>query len=138
MNRSVFVKAHFAPLFKDVTVKVGTGERKRGLLGGEKEVTRKETQRQQVGWSDSRIDGARLARDIDDAIRVLNEEGYEVVGLSPVTSGAYRYQYNAQGVSSSKRILSETEKVSGGGSFGYGYGYSYTEGMVIVARYRGD
>lgn len=136
MNRTVFVKAHFVPLFKDVTVKVSTGETRRGLFGGEKELTRKETQRQQVGWSDSQIDGARLAQDLDVAISTLNKEGYEVVSLSPVTSGAYRYQYNAAGVTSSKRILSETEKVSGGGSYGYGYGYSYTEGMVILARYR--
>jgi len=28
-------------------------------------------------------------------------------------------------------LLSDTEKVSGGGSYGYGYGYSYTEGVLI-------
>jgi len=134
LNRTVFVDAYFQPTYKEVTVGVPTGETKRGLFGGEKALMRHEKQLQQVGWSDSKIDGARLARDLDEAIQTLNQDGYDVVSVTPVTSGAYRYQYDAKGVTSSKRLLSETERVSGGGSYGFGYGYSYTEGMLIVAR----
>ncbi|MFM0649873.1 hypothetical protein PQR14_36625 [Paraburkholderia bryophila] len=134
MNKTVFVKAYFKPIYKDVAVKVATGETKAGFFGGQKDVTRTETQRQQAGWSDCEIDGRRLADEVSKAIAELNSEGYEAINVSEITSGSYRYEYNSQGITSSKRILSETEKVSGGGSYGFGYGYSYTEGVLILAR----
>lgn len=134
MNTLRFVKAHFKPVYKEVMVDVTTGETKKGLFGKEKAVTRREKQRQQTGWSDCEIDGARLAHDVAQAIQQLNAENYEVVSVTDITSGQYRYQYDSSGVRSSKRVMSETEKVSGGGSYGFGYGYSYTEGVMIVAR----
>jgi hypothetical protein len=45
MNKTVFVKAYFKPIFEDVAVKVPTGETKTGLFGGQKNVTRTEKQR---------------------------------------------------------------------------------------------
>ena len=75
-----------------------------------------------------------MASDLDDAISELSEKGYEFVSITPVTSGAYNYDYKSSGVSSSKRIISGTEKVSGGGSYGYGYGYSYTEGFMLLMK----
>lgn len=60
--------------------------------------------------SDCRIDDARLERDIQLALVSLNDEGYEVVQLMPVTSGNYL----------------------GAGS--QGGGWSFTEAVLIVAR----
>src|SRR3546814_43979 len=134
MNKLKFVEAHFKPLYKDVMVEVATGETKKGVFGKEKPVTRKEKQRQQTGWSDCRVDGPRLAIDVQKAIDELNAENYEIIGVTDITSGGYRYQYDSSGISSTRRVMSETEKVSGGGSYGYGYGFSHTEGVLIVAR----
>lgn len=133
-NKVVYVKAFFRPVGKNVTVKVPTGDKKKGLFGGEKDVMTKETRWEQTGWSDCLIDGERLSKDIGTAIKTLNQEGYEVVTIMPIVSGSYNYQYQSQGISSNRRVLSETEKVSGGASYGYGYGYSYTEGVSIIAK----
>jgi hypothetical protein len=118
------VEAFFKPVGKEVTVKVPTGETKTGFFGGEKEVMRKEQQWQQTGWSNREIDGRRLAKDIAAATEKLNSEGYEIVGIESVISGAYDYKYEVKfgGIN------------HGGGGYGYGYGYSYTEGVTIVAR----
>ncbi len=137
MHKTVFVKAYFQPNLVKRKVKVPTGGMKRGFFGGEKQETRVEERLEQDGWSDCAIDGPRLSKDILTAIDELNNSGFDVVSITPVTSGAYAYEYNSQGISSSPRVFSETEKVSGGGSYGYGYGYSYTEGMLILARKSG-
>jgi hypothetical protein len=52
------------------------------------------------------IDGERLQRDVQEAVNGLNAEGYEVISLVPVESGAF----------------------AGSG------GYSFTEGIIIVTR----
>lgn len=124
MNKVVYVEAFFKPIGKEVTIKVPTGETKKGLFGGEKEVTRKEKQWEQTGWSNREIDGQRLANDIAMATEELNSHGYEVVAIESVTSGAYDYKYEVKfgGIN------------HGGGGYGYGYGYSYTEGVTIIAK----
>lgn len=134
MNKVVYISAHFKPVGKYATVQVPTGETKKGFFGGEKAVYAEEKQWQQTGWSDCLLDGQRLSQDIARAVDSLNQDGFEVVSVTPVTSGAYFYQYNAQGITSSPRILLETEKVSGGGSYGFGYGFSFTEGVTVIAR----
>ena len=133
-NRIVYVKACFKAVGKNITRHVPTGEKKKGLFGGEKDITREETRWEQTGWSDREIDGERLATDVANTVAQLNQNGYEVVTIFPVISGNYFYKYQSQGISSSKRIMSETEQVSGGASYGYGYGYSYTEGVTIIVR----
>ncbi len=134
MNTVVYVKAHFVPVGRNVTIKVPTGEFKKGLFGGEKEVTRNETRWENTGYSDSVIDGERLALDLRIAIKKLNDSGYTIKHITPITSGAYDYQYQAEGVTSSPRIFSDGEAVRGGASFGYGYGYSYTDSLIVVAE----
>lgn len=139
MEKVIFVQAHFRPLYKEVTIEVPTGEKKKGLFGGEKDVTTKEKKNQATGeLSDSEIDGVRLAEDCQKTIDSLNNEGYSVISITPVESGAYTYQ--AQEVASSTEVTTVgggigkgkvTEKISGGVS--YGYGYSYTEGLIVVA-----
>src|SRR3546814_5747470 len=67
-------------------LEVATGETKKGVFGKEKPVTRKEKQRQQTGWSDCRVDGPRLAIDVQKAIDELNAENYEIIGVTDITS----------------------------------------------------
>jgi hypothetical protein len=134
MDKVVYIKAYFRPIGKEVTVNVPTGETKKGLLGGEKQVTRKEKQWKATGWSDCEIDGERLAEDLQKSIEVLNRDGFSIKSITPVLSGAYNYKYQAKGITSSPRLLTETEAVKGGASYGYGYGYSYTESLIIHAE----
>jgi hypothetical protein len=133
MDKVVYVKAYFRPVGKEVNVKVSTGETKKGLFGGEKQITRKEKQWKQTGWSDCLIDGERLAQDLQKTIEALNQDGYSIKSITSVLSGAYNYQYQDKGITSSPRILTETEAVKGGSSYGYGYGYSYTESLIVHA-----
>ena len=122
MNKVIYVNSFFKPVGKTKTVKVPTGEKKKGFFGGEKDVTTKEERWEQTGWSDCEIDGERLASDIDKAIELLNSEGFEVVSISETTSGNYNWNYRTGGSANS------------GWGFGYGYGFSYTEGVTIIAK----
>ena len=124
MNKIVYVKAKFKPIGKEVTVKVPTGETKKGLFGGEKEVTVKKQEWQQTDWSDCEIDGECLSNDINTAVEKLNREGYEVIAVQPITSGAYSYKRDKY---SSHLNTADT-------CYSYGYGYSYTEGVTIIAK----
>ncbi|WP_217704558.1 hypothetical protein [Pseudoalteromonas sp. McH1-7] len=117
-NITVFVPAKPKPIGKNKTVKVGTGQYKDGFFG-QKEITTKEEKWEQTGWSDKEIDGYQLQEDLQVAINDLNNDGFEVVSVSPITSGNYNWEKGPQG-----NI----------GGYGYGYGYSYTEGMLIVAK----
>ena len=134
MNKVIYIHAHYKAIGKMVKVKVPTGETREGWFGGEKPVYETKEEWQQTGWSDCLVDGKRLSTDIAAAVESLNREGYEVVSLSPVISGAYNYEYQSQGITSSPRIFRETEEISGGGSYGYGYGFSYSEGVTVIAR----
>ena len=122
MNKVVFVEAFFKPIGKNETVKVPTGETKKGFFGGEKEIFQKEEQWVQTGWSDREIDGPRLANDVAATVSQLNEQGFEVISLTEVTSGNYSWKYKTGGTANS------------GWGYGYGYGYSYTEGIIVVAK----
>ncbi len=123
MNKVVFVDAYFLPVGKEVKKKVATGETKKGLFGGEKEVRKTVTEWQQTGYSETRIDGERLARDIESAVTALNAEGYEAVSITPIISGRRDFSYHTTGSGH-----------SGDSGYGYGYGYSITEGVTILAR----
>ena len=124
LNKVVYVPAFFKPVFENVTKKVPTGEKKKGLFGGEKDITKKVTELQQTGYSDKLIDGERLSVDITHAVDKLNEDGYEVVSVTPLTSGDYSFKWE----------LHRGGHHHGGSGFGYGYGYSYTEGVTIIAK----
>ena len=118
-NKVVYVSSHKAPYFKTVVERVPTGETKKHLLLGELKLTKDVTKKKQFGHSMSKIDGERLATDIQLAIDKLNNEGYEVVCVSEVVSGNYDSQISQNG-----------HGMFGGG----GYGYSYTEGVNIIAK----
>lgn len=125
MNKVVHVPAFFVPVGKNKTVKVATGETKKGFFGGEKDVFRKESQWEQTGWSDCRIDSERLANDLAEVIKGLNSEDYEVVSVTPITSGSYDWKYN---------VKSGGYQDSGYGGYGYGYGYSFTNSLIVTAK----
>ena len=133
MDKVVYVKAYFRPIGKEVTVEVPTGETKKGLFGGEKQITRKEKQWKSTGWSDCDIDGERLTEDLQRTIDALNKEGYSIKSITSILSGAYNYRYEVEDITSSPRIFRDTEAVKGGASYGYGYGYSYTESLIVHA-----
>lgn len=124
MNKVIYVPSFFKPIGKKVKKEVATGEKKKGFFGGEKDVTTKVEEWQQTGYSDRYIDGERLASDIAKAVSELNNDGFEVVSITPVTSGDYNYQWAHQ----------KGGQHWGGSGYGFGYGYSYTEGMTIVAK----
>lgn len=131
MLKTIFIPAYFKPILQNVAEDVPTGETKKNWLGSEKQITKKIVSEKIVGWSDSEIDGERLSDDINKEIEKWASKNIRIISISPITSGRYNYQYSSQGISSSQRIFSETEKVSGGGSYGYGYGFSYTEGVLV-------
>ncbi len=82
--RSIFVQANF--------------NTKKGFFGGDK--------------STDMIDGEQLNDDLQIVLEALNNDGYSIVSVTPITSGKDNYR---NGV-------------------GYGYGYSYTEGLIVVAK----
>ncbi|MEE9354473.1 MAG: hypothetical protein V3U75_02685 [Methylococcaceae bacterium] len=126
MNKVVYIKAYFRPVGKNKTVKVPTGEKKKGIFGGEKDVTKKESQWVETGSSDCQIDGEKLSIDIQKAIESLNSEGYEVSNILQITSGKHKHE--------TKKDVGYSNTYGWGWGWGYGYGYSYTEGVTIIAR----
>lgn len=117
MDRVLYVKASFKPVGEYKVKQVPTGEKKKQMFG-EKEIFREEKEWVQTGYSDREVDGIRLAEDLQQAIEKLNSEGYEVISVTPVTSGDYNWKYSAAAQA----------------SYGYGYGFSYTEGLIVVGR----
>ena len=75
-----------------------------------------------TGISDSEIDGEEFSVKINQEIELLAESGYEVISITPITSGRYKYDSD-----------SEHFRDSGAG-WGWGYGFSYTEGVNILAK----
>jgi hypothetical protein len=117
-NKVVFVQAYFKPLLSEQVVKVSTGEKKKGFLGGESDVMRDEKKLVQTGFSDSQIDTERLTKDLEETVERLNKDGYEVVNVTQVISGRYAHKHD----------------YGAGYGWGYGYGYSYTDGLMVVAQ----
>ena len=91
MNKVVLVPAPFAVIGENVTEKVFTGERKTGLFGIEKEVTKEVTTWRETGHSDCRIDDEKFAEDIAKATKELNDNGYKVVSIESVISGNWAW-----------------------------------------------
>jgi hypothetical protein len=91
MNRVVWVEAEFQECEQEEKTLWGRVKKKR--------IT-----------SNCRIDGQRLARDIQSTVDQLNEQGYEVVAVTPVTSGMFSAWSKG------------------------GLGYSFTEGALVTAR----
>lgn len=138
MQKVVFVRAHGKPVYKEKKVEVPTGETKKDWLGKEVVLTRTETRTELAGESDCKIDGERLANDINETIASLAEDGYSILSIQEVTSGSYAYKYQSMELTSQKRLVGGTEAVSGEGGFGYGYGFGYTSGILLLAEKKQD
>lgn len=125
-HKVVFVQSQFGSTYKEKTVHKPTGEKGKlfGLFSYDETVAKKE--RVATGPSDCAIDGVTLAYDLQLALSQLEEEGYEVVSIAPVTSGAHQHEL--------KEIRSKG--ITGGveSGYGYAYGFSYTEGVLVTAR----
>jgi hypothetical protein len=91
MNRVVWVEAEFKEWDREEKSLLGKVKKKRIV-------------------SNCRMDGERLARDVQSTVDLLHEEGYEVIAVTPVTSGNF----------------SAWDKG--------GFGYSFTEGVLVTAR----
>lgn len=127
MNITVYVPSYFQPIYKEITVKVPTGNTKRflGFIDFEEKIRKKEVI--QEGWSDCQIDGERLNNDVSTAVAQLNADGFEAISITPVTSGNWGFKYDSGSITNG----------TGKGGYGYGYGYSYTEGVLIIAKQKG-
>ena len=124
-NKVVYVPAPFKAEGNDVIRKVPTGEKKKGIFGGEKEVTENVMEWVQTGNSNSEIDGEALSNLISKAVSDLNYGGYRVVQIMPIMSG--KYDWNSE-------VDKYQSEIQGSYAFGYGYGYSYTEGVTIIGE----
>jgi hypothetical protein len=120
MNKVVYVPTLFTDRGNYETVKVPTGETEKGLFGRERDVMREEEQFVKTGVSDCDVNGKRLAEDVANAVALLNHEGYEVVAITPITTGRHHSE-----------VLRE---FAHGIEGGLGYGYSFTKGVIITAR----
>ena len=88
---------------------------------------KKEKQWFQTGYSNCAIDSERLADDLERSITELNSFGYEVVSVTPIASGSYRYDDEYE--------FERKYSVSLDGTNGHSYGgCSYTNSLIIVAK----
>ncbi|MEL6590310.1 MAG: hypothetical protein AAFQ68_09530 [Bacteroidota bacterium] len=124
MSKVYFIQSHGVPVGEEKVVKIPTGETRKSLLGGVKEIYRKEKRWEQTGFSQSKIDIKRLANEVAETIEEIEKAGLVVDSITPITSGNYDWEFKILGRKRSKK----------GGGYGFGYGYSYTEGVIIVAK----
>ena len=120
--KSVYVNAKFRPLYKEVSREVPTGEAKTGIFNKAEWVTETVTELEYDRDSDCEINGEQLTEDVAAAVETLITEGYEILSITPVTSGRWKHNH---------------QKMTDGG-WGYGYGYSLTDGMSIIAKKLAD
>ncbi|KXU36766.1 hypothetical protein AXE65_04550 [Ventosimonas gracilis] len=134
--KTFFIPTSGKPIIKNKSVKMPTGESKKGWFGGEKPVMRKEQQQEITGYSDSAVDGFALVQDMHEVINPWLEQGYELFSITPITSGSYKYDASGDYKYEYKAsmIVQGTGSISGKGSTGYSYGFSYTEGIIVVLK----
>ena len=124
MIKTVWIRAYKAEIGKWEEYDKPTGETQKGLIG-DKTVTAKERRWVKTGLSDCRIDGKRLAKDMETAIQSIENEGYEVLHITEVLSGDYNWkEYCTAGPGPEADTA-------------VSWGYSYLEGVVITAKKAG-
>ncbi|WOT04432.1 hypothetical protein [Shewanella youngdeokensis] len=77
-------------------------------------------------YSSCKVDSERLNNDLQQAIAQLNDDGYQVVQITPITSGDFQFSDH----STDPHLLGSSVSTAGG----YGYGFSYTDSLVILAE----
>jgi len=133
--KTIFVQSEFEKIYREKTVHRETGKMKKGLFGGIKPEKIKEKKLVLDSVSDCKIDGRATSDSVNQVITDLVKEGFKILSITPVTSGSYKYDYRKGSISSSPRILYDTESVYGDSGYSYGYGFSYTEGVLILAEH---
>lgn len=102
-----------------------TGEIKKGIFGGEKPVMVKKKRWVETNENSDRwIDGKKLAEDMQATMNSLEQEGFEIIGLSEVLSGNYSWTEYASGLGNSAVSTCAS------------WGFSTTEGIIITAKKR--
>lgn len=126
MIKTVWVQARWKKKGRWEEYEEPTGEVKKGLFGGDKSVTVKKRRWVETNEnSDSAIDGKQLAQDMQTVMNSLEQEGFEIMGLSEVLSGEYSWTgYSKSGAT------------SGCADTCASWGFSVTEGIVISAKKR--
>jgi hypothetical protein len=133
MNKTVMVQAHFISYDLNEESALNMEQPTSSFTGKIREFfikqyvknqinnsgTKSEKKKQRFS-SDKDIDIVRLNLDINNEIEKLNNSGYEVISITPITSGEYKYDYS---VLTSYKI-----------GYGWGYGFSYTSGVIITAK----
>ena len=77
------------------------------------------------------VDLEKTNEAINQLLIHIQEKGFEVESITPVTSGVGQFQC---GIIPQKKVsLSKWSKSSGSSSYGYGFGYGYTSGFMIFA-----
>ncbi|MGS0682116.1 hypothetical protein ACVBIL_13225 [Shewanella sp. 125m-7] len=110
-QKIVLVKSYFA--------KIETDKRE--------EVWAAKPKKSEFEYSTCKIDSERLNNDLQLAIETLNNDGYKVVQITPVTSGDFAFRDHF----SDPHFLGNGVSTEGG----YGYGFSYTDSLIILAEY---
>ncbi len=128
MNKTIVVQAHFITYEMEeyrIIYNESVGNKIKNFffkerplnLGGNK------NNKSQKHNSDKTIDIVRLNEDINQEVERLNNSGYEIISITPITSGEYKYDYKAPTINAGSRA-----------SYGWGYGFSYTSGVIITAK----
>jgi hypothetical protein len=120
LYKTFFVPSSMAHTGKVKKKAVPTGEKKKAFFGMiEVAETKIEEEFVPTGHSDCQVDGVALSLSVENTINQLVANGYSIINIIPIISGAYAYKSEW------------SAKFKAG--YGYGYGFSYTDGMMIVA-----
>jgi hypothetical protein len=119
--KTVWVDAYYQKKGRWIDYEEATGEVKSGLFGSKHVTEKKKKWVETNEASESLIDGRRFSADLEKALNQLAEAGYEIVQITPITSGNFQWK--------------EADKGYDGGANSYvSWGYSITEGATICAK----
>ena len=111
MNQKVvFVKSYFAKIATDKGEQMWAAKPKTS----------------EFEYSTCKIDSERLNNELQQAITTLNQQGFKVVQITPVTSGDFAFKEHF----SDPHLLGNGVSTEGG----YGYGFSYTDSLIVLAE----
>lgn len=122
MNKTVVVHAHFVTYAVEEPQSLGAKVKNFFLKEAVKSHINSGIKSEQITQrytSDKTIDIVRLNEDINNEVAELNRSGYEIISITPITSGEYKYNYR-------------DSKYNPNWSWSYGFGY--TSGVVILAK----
>lgn len=124
MMKTIWVKAYFQRKGRWEEYEEATGEMKRGFLGGVKPVMSVKRRWVEIDeYSDTQIDGARLSRDTQSVLDQLESQEFDVMAITPVTSGHYGW-------------TDYSSAMNGGAPTCASWGFGATSGVMLTAKKR--